>query len=126
MGLSDQGILQMRENVQKILMQRSLIITSFKTIKFFGSILGDNNANFVLVQVVHNETPSNSLALKIYNALARIEGFFEFKLGVVVRYRGMETHCMGCLRVTVGTQNENEFLLEKLNGKVISDIVSKE
>jgi len=35
-------------------------------------------------------------------------------LGVVSRYRGSETHCKGCIRVTVGTPQENNRFLELL------------
>ena len=34
--------------------------------------------------------------------------------GVVVRFRGNELHCKDCLRVTVGTVEENERMLELL------------
>lgn len=34
--------------------------------------------------------------------------------GVVVRFRGNELHCDGCIRATVGTEEENSIFLEKL------------
>jgi histidinol-phosphate aminotransferase len=34
--------------------------------------------------------------------------------GVVVRYRGGEIGCEGCLRVTVGTEEECETVLKQL------------
>lgn len=34
--------------------------------------------------------------------------------GVVVRFRGNELHCKDCLRVTVGTVEENDRMLELL------------
>ena len=34
--------------------------------------------------------------------------------GVVVQYKGKEPHCKDCLRVTVGTPEENKVLLETL------------
>lgn len=40
--------------------------------------------------------------------------------GVVVRYRGRELHCEDCLRITVGTPEENERLLELLQATVRS------
>jgi histidinol-phosphate aminotransferase len=36
------------------------------------------------------------------------------KMGVVVRFRGREMGCYGCLRVSIGTSQENCVLLEKL------------
>ena len=38
--------------------------------------------------------------------------------GVVVRYRGNELHCKDCLRITVGTPEENNRLLELLQETV--------
>jgi histidinol-phosphate aminotransferase len=43
----------------------------------------------------------------VYKALAE-------ENGVVVRYRGGEMGCQGCLRITVGTEEENEVVLSKL------------
>jgi histidinol-phosphate aminotransferase len=34
--------------------------------------------------------------------------------GVVTRYRGTELHCSECLRVTVGTEDENQQFLKLL------------
>lgn len=38
--------------------------------------------------------------------------------GVVVRFRGNELHCKDCLRVTVGTVEENNRMLELLEETV--------
>ena len=43
----------------------------------------------------------------MYKALAEHEG-------VVVRYRGSEPGCTGCLRITVGTDAENTTALATL------------
>lgn len=34
--------------------------------------------------------------------------------GVVTRYRGNELHCSECLRVTIGTEEENKIFLALL------------
>ena len=36
------------------------------------------------------------------------------KEGIVVRFRGKEYGCDGCLRITVGTEEENRVLIDKL------------
>jgi histidinol-phosphate aminotransferase len=46
-------------------------------------------------------------AQRVYLTLAEEEG-------VVVRYRGSEIGCQGCLRITVGTKEEKAVALEKL------------
>jgi histidinol-phosphate aminotransferase len=55
-----------------------------------------SDANFLLVQV---SDPDG-----LYDFLA--------KGGVIVRNRSRMTHCQGCLRITVGTRDENRRLME--------------
>jgi histidinol-phosphate aminotransferase len=57
-----------------------------------------SEANFFLVRLPN--------ALAVYKAMA--------EAGVVVRYRGTETHLANVLRITVGTRPENETLLRTL------------
>ncbi len=58
-----------------------------------------SDANFLLVQIDD--------ARAIYQALAGH--------GIIVRYRGHEPLCEDCLRITVGTRDENKQLLNTLN-----------
>lgn len=64
-----------------------------------------------MVQVLKREGQdgevSNERALRVYKRLAEREG-------VVVRFRGNEVGCEGCLRITVGTKTECEEVLRKL------------
>ncbi|CAG8802695.1 6031_t:CDS:1, partial [Racocetra fulgida] len=108
-ALSLQNIEKMRETVRKILAERAKLISSITSITGIGKILGANDANFILVQVLDEacEKPSSKRAQWVYKEMAE-------RLGVVVRYRGNEFGCEGCLRITVGTPQENETLLEKL------------
>ena len=55
----------------------------------------------------------NKRANEVYLRLARREG-------VVVRFRGNELGCEGCLRVTVGTRQECERALERFR-EVLSE-----
>ncbi|KAI6131454.1 pyridoxal phosphate-dependent transferase [Pisolithus croceorrhizus] len=74
-----------------------------------GPIIGGNDANFLVVPVVDKVTriPDNGRSQRVYKVLAE-------ENGVVVRYRGGEPGCAGCLRITVGTPEENKVLLQKL------------
>jgi len=79
-----------------------------------GEAIGGNDANFVLVPILERpppngggEKPDSARAQRVYKTLAEEEG-------VVVRYRGSEPGCAGCLRITVGTEEENTVLLKKL------------
>jgi histidinol-phosphate aminotransferase len=85
------------------------LLDEFKTISYFGNILGGNDANFILVQVLNSEGKADSpAAFRLYKHLAETDG-------IVVRYRGMELGCEGCLRITIGTPQENAMLLTKLH-----------
>lgn len=57
-----------------------------------------SDSNFFLAEMDH--------AYEVYKTMADD--------GVVVRYRGKELHCKDCLRITVGTPEENKVLLKKL------------
>ena len=57
-----------------------------------------SDANFILFEIAN----SKELYLSMANA------------GVVCRYRGSEVHCKDCLRVTVGTREENEAFMRAL------------
>ena len=61
--------------------------------------------------------PSNEVALQVYERLAETRG-------VVVRFRGKEVGCLGCLRVTVGTEHEVTRFLDELKG-VLDDIYAE-
>ena len=58
-----------------------------------------SHANFYLVRVTN--------ALKLYHYLAQ--------LGIIVRNRSKELHCENCLRITIGSREENEKLLSALH-----------
>ena len=57
-----------------------------------------SDANFILIEVID--------ALKTYDALV--------EQGIIVRDRSKVTLCEGCLRITIGTSQENQILLEAL------------
>ena len=88
-----------------------MLLSSFSSLAHLGlgSSIGGNDANFILVPILEKGTnkPDSDRAQKVYKALAE-------ENGVVVRYRGNELGCRGCLRITVGTEEENKIMLEKL------------
>ncbi|KAL7747688.1 histidinol-phosphate transaminase [Sorochytrium milnesiophthora] len=82
-----------------------------------GRVVGTNDANFVLVEICNRDgAPDNAVATQVYKQLANAADVqaIEGSEPVVVRYRGNEPGCTGCLRVTVGTDAENSTLLSKL------------
>ncbi|HCO68929.1 MAG TPA: histidinol-phosphate transaminase [Dysgonomonas sp.] len=89
---------QKNEWVQILLEQREILITEIYKLPFVEKVY-PSDANFILVKV--------SDANDIYNKLVNS--------GVIVRNRNSISLCMGCLRVTVGTEIENQKLLQQLS-----------
>ncbi|KAJ3129794.1 histidinol-phosphate transaminase [Physocladia obscura] len=107
-ALQKPGIEKMADNLQNIWRQRDVLISALKTFPRVGAILGGNDANFVMAQLVNSKgEPDNDFAFAVYRRLAESEG-------VVVRFRGSELGCKGCLRISVGTDQETLILLQKL------------
>lgn len=116
-ALSSAGLAVKHANVSKILAQRDRLLVELPKIPGVGNFLGGRAANFLLVEILSapgGGKPCNTVALKVYRGLAET-------MGVVVRFRGSEAGCNGCLRMTVGTEAENTRLLEKLR-EILADI----
>lgn len=67
------------------------------------------------VPLVKKITPSDSNFLLVQ--FDRAKELFDYLIQntLIVRYRGTQLHCDGCLRITVGTQAENDEFLRILN-----------
>jgi len=129
-AMSEKSLALFKQRLCLIAKERSALIQSLLGLAQVNAILGGNDANFVLCQLglpdpVASEragfgkglVPNNTLAHAVYLALAQKEG-------VVVRFRGKEPGCEGCLRVSVGTSKENQLLLHKL--RKVLDVLSLE
>ena len=86
---------EMQESVNKLIQERKYLEQEFAKIPQVEHIF-PSDSNFLLIRVPN--------ALAIYRALPN--------LGVVIRYRGDQTHCEETLRITVGTHEENLKLIE--------------
>lgn len=108
-ALSPQGLAHMRANVDELIANRSALIDALQRIPAVGAVLGDNDANFVLAQVLDKPggQPDSQRAAHVYRTMAE-------KHGVVVRNRASELGCDGCLRITVGTDDENRACINLL------------
>lgn len=87
------------KNIAEILEQRQLVASALQEMEFVTRV-HHSDANFVLFQV-------KSHAHEIYKYMADTEN-------VVTRYRGTELHCTNCIRVTIGTPEENQTFLRAL------------
>ena len=116
-ALQPQNLQVMSRHREYIIKQRDRLLGEMPTIPGVGRFLGGKASNFLLVEMCDpHGTPSNEVALQVYERLAE-------RRGVVVRFRGKELGCFGCLRVTVGTETEVTRFLKELTS-VLSDIQS--
>ena len=88
---------QMETQRQKVLEERERLCRAFEAAPFQYKVY-PSDANFLLVEV--------GRANEIYAALV--------EKGVIVRNRNSVSLCRGCLRITVGTVDENTLLLQAL------------
>ncbi|MCH3882114.1 MULTISPECIES: histidinol-phosphate transaminase [Tenacibaculum] len=92
-----QKVEEVEEEVAKIKIERSLLISKLKDINFIQNIF-PTDCNFVLVKVDD--------ATKRYKQL--------IEKGIVIRNRTTQPLCENCLRFTVGTKSENAKLINAL------------
>ena len=109
-GLGPAGLEIMATHLTSILAQRDRLVREFARLRKLGKVgqvIGGLDANFIMIQILDKSGQvSNDAARALYTRLAEGEG-------VVVRFRGSETGCFGCLRVTVGTESEVDLVLAK-------------
>lgn len=111
-ALQDDNLAMMRRNLMKILAQRDRLLRELPRIPGIGRFRGGTDSNFLLVEILDKPgdqggQPDNVTALAVYETMAG-------QRGVVVRFRGKEHGCKGCLRITVGTEKEVDRFLEEL------------
>lgn len=112
-ALSPEGLATMRDNRARIVTQRDRLIKELPAVPGVGRLMGGTASNFLLYEMLDAAgNASNEVALAVYERLAENEG-------VVVRFRGKEHGCLGCLRITVGTEAEVTRFLTSLE-KVLS------
>ena len=112
----------MRSNRAKILTQRERMLEKLPKIPGIGNFRGGAESNFLLVEILDKPrsqggVASNETALAVYESLAE-------RRGVVVRFRGKELGCNGCLRITVGTQTEVDKFLKEIEA-VLEEVYTK-
>lgn len=91
-------------NIEKILEEREAVIKKLITFPQIEYVY-PTDANFLLFKIPE--------AKRVYEKLA--------SAGVIIRYRGNEPNCENCLRLTIGTPNENEYFFQALE-KAVQDL----
>lgn len=113
-ALAPESIGLKRAKVAILNASRVKLLQSLSTVPAIGAPIGTNEANFVMVPVLdRNGRKDTDRAQAVYKTLAE-------EKGVVVRFRGKEPGCEACLRITIGTEEENEKVIEKLK-EVLTD-----
>ena len=102
--IAQEAILEALENVEavektiiKLIIEREKLIENLREFSFVETIY-PSDANFILVKTIDAE--------KIYKFLLDEK--------IVVRNRNSVELCEGCLRITIGTPEENEILVNSL------------
>lgn len=114
-ALQPQNMEVMHHNREQIIRQRNRVLEALPKVKGVGRFRGGNESNFLLVEMCDpQDNASNEVALQVYERLAE-------RRGVVVRFRGKEPGCFGCLRVTIGTEQEITRFLKEIQS-VLEDI----
>ncbi|TKC65401.1 histidinol-phosphate transaminase [Pedobacter hiemivivus] len=92
-----ENIEQVNEWIKITVAERESLSKDLATLAMVKKVY-PSDANFILIEVEN--------ALNTYNALVTE--------GIIIRDRSKVTLCEGCLRITIGTQEENKTLLEAL------------
>lgn len=121
-ALEPKSLTIMRENRERIVGQRERMIRQLPLIPGVGEFLRGADSNFLLVEILDKPRSqggkaSNETALAVYERLAETKG-------VVVRFRGKEVGCLGCLRITVGTEAEVDQMLQQTH-VVLTDLYDR-
>ncbi|KAK0204588.1 histidinol-phosphate aminotransferase [Desarmillaria ectypa] len=110
-ALSPSAVDAMQSKINTLIASRTKLLQSLSALANLGlgPSVGRNDANFIVVPVLSKDgtKPDNARSQKVYKSLAE-------ENGVVVRFRGNEPGCEGCLRITVGSEEENEVVVRRL------------
>lgn len=87
----------MKRQVDQLQAEKSKLMDAFKSMPEVVQIF-PSDSNFLLVKCLHAD--------EVYSRL--------IQKGIVVRNRSKEPGCEGCLRITVGTEQENKILLDNM------------
>ena len=92
------SISTLEKNIASLLAQREVVAKQLEALDFVLKVY-PSDSNFLLFRV-------KDKALEMYKTMA--------DRGVVTRFRGTEMHCDQCIRVTIGTEEENAKFLQLL------------
>ncbi len=86
-----------KDQIQYLISERERIAKEFESYSIIDKIY-PSDSNFILIKVKDSD--------KVYNYLVYNK--------VIVRNRASQSLCENCIRITIGTKEENDILLEKI------------
>lgn len=98
-ALEEDSLKKLQDNIKGVLAEREVVAEALQKLDFVLKVY-PSDSNFLLFRVRQS-------AKAVYQYMAD-------HCGVVSRYRGTELHCDECIRVTIGTPEENKAFLEAL------------
>ncbi|QLQ78962.1 hypothetical protein HG537_0B03090 [Torulaspora globosa] len=103
-AVQDDSFQRMEQNAKACKKEQERLLKALTALDLVDDqYAGGLDANFLLLRINKGD---NKLAYTLYQKLAT-------ESGVVTRYRGSELGCAGCLRITVGTPEENDLLIRE-------------
>lgn len=101
-ALAPQGINAMRDRVAQILVERQYLMNALKSIPSVEQVF-DSETNYILVRF----TASSSVFKSLWDQ------------GIILRDQNKQPSLSGCLRITIGTREESQRVIDALNAEKV-------
>ena len=101
-ALTPQGISAMRQRVEQILQERQYLVENLKTIRCVEQVF-DSETNYVLARFTASSSVFKSLRDQ----------------GIILRDQNKQPSLSGCLRITVGTREESQRVIDALRAEQV-------
>lgn len=101
-ALAPQGINAMRDRVAQILVERQYLVNALKSSPCVEQVF-DSETNYILVRF----TASSSVFKSLWDQ------------GIILRDQNKQPSLSGCLRITIGTREESQRVIDALNAEKV-------
>ena len=101
-ALAPRGINAMRDRVAQILVERQYLVNALKSISCVEQVF-DSETNYILVRF----TASSSVFKSLWDQ------------GIILRDQNKQPSLSGCLRITIGTREESQRVIDALNAEKV-------
>jgi len=101
-ALTPQGIVAMRERVTQILAERQYLVANLREIACVEQVF-DSETNYILVRITASSAVFKSL----------------WDQGIILRDQNKQPSLSGCLRITIGTREESQRVIDALRAEQV-------